>query len=217
MAAETPQEIQQVHPEISLDPRAEVMTYIEQFLKETQEIASLISAEQVEKLVYELKALRDRGGRLFLVGLGGSAANCSHAVNDFRKLCGIEAYTPVDNVSELTARANDDGWAVIYQNWLRASNGGEKDLLFVLSVGGGTNEVSLPLSCALLEAHERSLRIIGIIGRQEWNHTIQWADVCVVIPTVNSKHVTPHTEAFQMVLLHCIVSHPDLQIRSTKW
>lgn len=186
------------------------MSHASQFLAETAEIARLLPEAQIEALVGELKALRDRGGRLFLVGLGGSAANCSHAVNDFRLLCGIEAYSPVDNVSELTARANDEGWKNIFLSGWRAG-----DALFVFSVGGGTDEVSTPITYAVKTAAGR-FRVLGVVGR-DGGETKKWGDCVVVIPTVNPKHVTPHTEAFQMVILHCLVSHPDLQIRETKW
>ncbi len=187
------------------------MTHTAQYLLEVQEIAKLLPEVQIESLVAELKALRDRGGRLFLVGLGGSAANCSHAVNDFRRLCGIEAFTPVDNSALLTARANDDGWDTIFMEELIPA-----DVLFILSVGGGTEKVSLPITMAIVRAQETMCRIIGIVGR-DGGVTKRNADICVVIPTVSPERVTPHTEAFQMVILHLLVSHPDLQIRPTKW
>ena len=187
------------------------MTHTAQYLLEVQEIAKLLPEVQIESLVAELKALRDRGGRLFLVGLGGSAANCSHAVNDFRKLCGIDAYTPVDNIAELTARANDDGWEKIFAGIAFTS----KDALFVLSVGGGTDAVSVPLWYCLAKA-AGLCRIFGIVGR-DGGQTAKYGNIVVVIPTVNPNHVTPHTEAFQMVLLHLLVSHPSLQLRPTKW
>ena len=185
--------------------------HTEDYLRETAEIARLIPAEQVEKLVAELKALRDRGGRLFLVGLGGSAANCSHAVNDFRRLCGIKATTPVDNVAQLTATANDEGWDSIFAERLSFW-----DALMVLSVGGGTEKVSYPIVKAIQLAKNFRVPILGIVGRDGGIAKAE-GDCVIVVPTVNSKHVTPHTEAFQMVLLHCIVSHPDLQIHATKW
>jgi D-sedoheptulose 7-phosphate isomerase len=212
VARDTPEEIQQVHPQVSSYPRPQEMTHTEQFLKETQEIASLIPAEQVERLVSELKSLRDRGGRLFLVGLGGSAANCSHAVSDFRRLCGIDALTPVDNFAEFTAGANDEGWA----NAFSAMGWTSDDDVMVLSVGGGTDKVSVPITSILGIAAMRGMTILGIVGR-DGGYTKQVGGGVIVIPTINPKHVTPHTEAWQMVLLHCIVSHPDLQIRPTKW
>src|SRR5437899_1322116 len=186
------------------------MTHSVDYLKEVIEIARLLPAEQIEALVGELKALRERGGRLFLVGLGGSAANCSHAVNDFRKLCGIEAYTPVDNVSELTARANDEGWVSIFDGWLAEFElhgyfNDNQDALMVLSVGGGPTQyseqgVSVPIHEAINHAGQKRMKILGVVGR-DGGFTKQVGDTVVVIPTVNPKHVTPHTEAFQMVVL----------------
>ena len=190
------------------------MSHSAQYLSETSTIAGLINSDDIEAMVRELVALRERGGRLFLIGLGGSAANCSHAVNDFRKLCGIEAYTPVDNVAELTARANDEGWDTIFSAWVEKCS--VDDALFVLSVGGGHSKVSLPLVTALGEAKERGLKIFGIVGRNG-GATKKLADSCVMIPMVKDSRVTPHTEGWQSVILHCIVSHPDLQIRPTKW
>jgi D-sedoheptulose 7-phosphate isomerase len=180
---------------------------------ETAEIAKLLIdlSPQIEKLVSELISLRARRGRLFLVGLGGSAANCSHAVNDFRRLCGIDASTPVDNSALLTATANDDGWNSIF-----ASLGSGGDALLILSVGGGTDTVSLPIVSAVNTAKTKGMRILGIVGR-DGGYTKYQGDTVIVIPTVNPERVTPHTEAFQMVVLHCIVSHPDLQIRKTVW
>jgi len=156
--------------------------------------------------------LRERKGRLFIVGLGGSAANASHACNDFRKLCGIEAYAPGDNVAELTARANDEGWATIYPLDFANSN----DALLVLSVGGGTESVSLPLVFALQTARQRGMTILGIVGR-DGGMTAKLADCCIIIPTVKAERVTPHCEGWQSVILHAIVSHPDLQRNATKW
>jgi len=185
------------------------------YLKEVAEIARLLPAEQIEALVAELKALRDRGGRLFLVGLGGSAANCSHAVSDFRRLCGIDARTPVDNFAEFTAAANDEGWHWVFTEWLKGRCVTSSDVLMVLSVGGGTDMVSLPIPAAVGAAHGAGMKVFGIVGR-DGGYAAAHGD-CIIIPTVNPKHVTPHTEAFQMVVLHCIVSHPDLQIRKTTW
>jgi D-sedoheptulose 7-phosphate isomerase len=165
-----------------------------------------------------LAAVRERGGRLFVLGVGGSAANASHAVNDFRKIAGIESYAPTDNVSELTARTNDDGWASVFTEWLRGSRLGEKDAVLVLSVGGGSLEknVSPNLVTALQLAKERGSAIIGIVGRDD-GYTAQVADVAVVIPTINSANVTPHTEAFQAVVWHLWISHPTLKRAKTKW
>ena len=160
--------------------------------------------------------LRARGGRLFILGVGGSAANASHAVNDFRKLAGIEAYAPTDNVSELTARTNDDGWPSVFAEWLKGSRLNEKDAILVLSVGGGSLNVSPNLVSALQLAKERGSAILGIVGR-DGGYTAQVADVAVVIPTVNPANITPHTEAFQAVVWHLWISHPTLKIGKTKW
>lgn len=189
-----------------------------QFFKEVGAISETIDFAAIEAIVKELAALRERGGRLFLIGVGGSAANCSHAVNDFRKLCGIEAYTPVDNVSELTARTNDEGWDTVFSGWLKVSKANEKDAVFVLSVGGGNAEknVSTNIVSALKEAKSRGMKILGVVGR-DGGYTKQVGDVVVVVPTVEASRVTPHTEAFQAVVWHCMVSHPDLQQRATKW
>ena len=174
--------------------------------------------EIVEQMVDALLALRVRGGRLFLLGVGGSAANCSHAVNDFRKLCGIEAYTPTDNVSELTARTNDEGWETVFAAWLAVSRAEAKDAVLVFSVGGGDVQrgVSVNIVRALDEARRRGLAILGVVGR-EGGYTKQVGDVVVVVPTVNPRHVTPHTEAFQAVVWHCLVSHPKLLLAEPKW
>jgi D-sedoheptulose 7-phosphate isomerase len=165
-----------------------------------------------------LVELRDGGGRLFILGVGGSAANCSHAVNDFRKLCGIEAYAPTDNVSELTARTNDEGWDTVFAAWLRTSKADEKDAVLVFSVGGGNAErkVSTNLVYGLDEAKARGLTVFGVVGR-DGGHTRKVGDHVIVIPTVDAGHITPHTEAFQAVVWHCLVSHPKLQINETKW
>jgi len=174
--------------------------------------------QDVQALIASLVRLRERGGRLFLLGVGGSAANCSHAVNDFRKLCGIEAYAPTDNVSELTARTNDEGWETVFSEWLKTSRANSNDAVFVLSVGGGSLErnVSLNLVAALREAKERNMTVLGIVGRTG-GYTKEVGDAVVVIPTVAEARVTPHTEAFQAVVWHCLVSHPLLQVNATKW
>ena len=190
------------------------MNHCRSFLDETAEIASLIKAGEVAHLVSQLVELRSRKGRLFVMGLGGSAANASHAVNDFRKLCGIEAYTPTDNVAEFTARANDEGWDTMFSAWMSFARA--EDGLLILSVGGGTEEVSRPLVNAIKLGKLLGMKILGIVGR-DGGFTKQNADCCIVIPTVTPERVTPHTEAFQSVILHCIVSHPDLQMRATKW
>ncbi len=194
------------------------MSYSEQHLKETAEITSKINPADCEKCVAELKGVRDRGGRLFILGVGGSAANASHAVNDFRKIAGIEVYAPTDNVSELTARTNDDGWASIFVGYLRGSRLNAKDCLFILSVGGGNLEknVSPNLVSAIQLAKEVGARVIGIVGK-DGGYTAKEADACVIVPTVNPNNVTPHSEAFQAVIWHLFVSHPDLKINQTKW
>jgi D-sedoheptulose 7-phosphate isomerase len=189
-----------------------------QYFKEVSSIAESIDVAEIERLVGELAALRERSGRLFLLGVGGSAANCSHAVNDFRKLCGIEAYTPVDNVSELTARTNDEGWDTVFAAWLRTSNAAAKDAVFVFSVGGGNVEknVSANIVHALKEAKARGMKIMGVVGR-DGGYTKRVGDAVVVVPTVEQSRITPHTEAFQAVVWHCLVSHPGLQQMATKW
>ncbi len=194
------------------------MNHVADYFEEVQEIAKRIDRDAIGKIAEGLSDLRTRGGRLFLLGVGGSAANCSHAVNDFRKLCGIEAYTPVDNVSELTARTNDEGWETVFAAWLKVSRANNNDAVLVFSVGGGDAEknISVNLIRALDEAKRRGLKIYGVVGRQG-GYTKQVGDTVVVIPTVNSAHVTPHTEAFHAVVWHCLVSHPKLQIAGTKW
>jgi D-sedoheptulose 7-phosphate isomerase len=190
----------------------------ETFFDEVVKIAQSIDAAGVENLATELAALRQRGGRLFFLGVGGSAANCSHAVNDFRKLCGIEAYTPVDNVAELTARTNDEGWDTVFAAWLKTSRANKNDAVFVFSVGGGNMEknVSANIVAGLKEAKQRSMKIFGVVGR-DGGYTKQVGDCVIVVPTVEAARVTPHTEAFQAVVWHCLVSHPKLQQISTKW
>jgi D-sedoheptulose 7-phosphate isomerase len=188
------------------------------FFNEVIKVAEQIDIELIEKLALELKDLRDRGGRLFFLGVGGSAGNCSHAVNDFRKLCGIEAYAPVDNVSELTARTNDEGWETVFAGWLKVSNAKSNDAVFVLSVGGGNLErnVSPNIVMALKLAKERGLKIFGVVGR-DGGYTKKVGDCVVVVPTVDESRVTPHAEAFQGVVWHCLVSNPVLQQMATKW
>lgn len=192
--------------------------HAKQYFEEVAKVAQVIDIVAIEKLALELVALRDRGGRLFLLGVGGSAANCSHAVNDFRKLCGIEAYTPVDNVSELTARTNDEGWDTVFAAWLRVSKANKNDAVFVFSVGGGNVEknVSANIVHGLKEAKSRGLTVMGVVGR-DGGYTKQVGDIVVVVPTVEPLRITPHTEAFQAVVWHCLVSHPDLQHLATKW
>ena len=194
------------------------MRHSEQYFAEVREIAGMLDLDAIERMGQELAELRKRGGRLFVLGVGGSAANSSHAVNDFRKLCGIEAYAPTDNVAELTARTNDEGWDTVFAAWLRTSKANDDDAVLVFSVGGGSAErnVSANLVAALKEAKARNLRILGVVGR-DGGYTKQVGDVVVVIPTVAAERVTPHTEAFQAVIWHCLVSHPALQQQATKW
>jgi D-sedoheptulose 7-phosphate isomerase len=192
--------------------------HVKRYFQEVEKVAQEIDVTAIERLANELKALRDNGGRLFFLGVGGSAGNCGHAVNDFRKLCGIEAYAPTDNVSELTARTNDEGWETVFAAWLRTSRAGEKDAVFVFSVGGGDMEknVSPNIVAALKEAKGRGTKIFGVVGR-DGGYTKKVGDCVVVVPTVDAERVTPHTEAFQAVVWHCLVSHPALQQIRTKW
>ena len=188
------------------------------YFREVIKVAQAIDVAAVERLAGELAALRERGGRLFLLGVGGSAGNCSHAVNDFRKLCGIEAYAPTDNVSELTARTNDEGWETVFAAWLKTSRASDKDAVLVLSVGGGdlAKNVSPNIVAGLKEAKQRGLKIFGVVGR-DGGYTKQVGDCVIVVPVAEASRVTPHTEAFQAVVWHCLVSHPALQQAATKW
>jgi D-sedoheptulose 7-phosphate isomerase len=194
------------------------MSHAGTFLGQVVEIARSLDASAVERIALGLSAVRDRGGRLFILGVGGSAANASHAVNDFRKLCDIEAYAPTDNVSELTARTNDEGWETVFAAWLRTSRANAKDAILVFSVGGGDAErnVSANLVHALREAKDRGLAVYGVVGR-DGGYTARIADCAVIVPTVDAALVTPHAEAFQAVIWHCLVSHPVLQVGRTKW
>jgi D-sedoheptulose 7-phosphate isomerase len=194
------------------------MSYSEQHLRESSEIVSQLDPALCEKAVELLAAVRERGGRLFILGVGGSAANASHAVNDFRKIAGMECYAPTDNVSELTARTNDEGWNSVFTEWLKESRLSEKDALLILSVGGGSLEknVSPNLVAAVQLAKERGSAVLGIVGR-DGGYTARVADVAIVIPTVNPANVTPHSEAFQAVVWHLWVSHPSLKMTETKW
>ncbi len=194
------------------------MDFAETFLTEAAEIARRLDRGEVNRMVRLLAETRERGGRLFILGVGGSAANASHAVNDFRKIAGIETYAPTDNVSELTARTNDEGWATIFASWLQVSKLSARDAVLVFSVGGGDAEknVSPNLIAALDFAKEIGATTLGIVGRNG-GYTAKVADACVVIPTVNPEHVTPHAEAFQAVVWHLLVSHPDLKQAQTKW
>lgn len=194
------------------------MSYSKQHLDESIEITKAIDPEVIEKIVDLLVDVKSSGGRLFVLGVGGSAANAGHAVNDFRKLAGIETYAPTDNVAELTARTNDEGWQTVFSGWLRVSKLNSRDCLFILSVGGGNKEknVSPNLIEAIDLANEVGARVTGIVGR-DGGYTAQNAEVCVVVPTVNPSSVTPHSESFQTVLWHLMVSHPKLKSNPTKW
>lgn len=193
------------------------MNYSEQFLRETSEIADRLEVETIEEMVRALAALR-AGGRLFIIGVGGSAAMASHAVNDFRKIAGFEAYSPADNVAELTARTNDDGWDSVFAAWLKVSRLGPADGVLVYSVGGGDRErgISVNIAAAIDYARSVGAKVFGIVGR-DGGYTARSADACLVIPTVNPDSVTPHTEAFQAVVTHLIVSHPALKQQEMKW
>jgi D-sedoheptulose 7-phosphate isomerase len=194
------------------------MSHTAQFLAEAKQVIDGLNVQVIEQMVSLLAETRAHQGRLFILGVGGSAGNASHAVNDFRKIVGIEAYAPTDNVSELTARTNDEGWATIFVEWLRISRLKPTDLIFVLSVGGGDVEknVSPNLVTALRYAQEVGTPVIGIVGK-DGGFTAKVATACVVVPTVNADHVTPHSEAFQAVIWHLLVSHPKLKARQTKW
>lgn len=194
------------------------MSYSAQHLAETRSIVDQLDPVLLEKVVEGLASVRERGGRLFILGVGGSAANASHAVNDFRKICGFEAYAPTDNVSELTARTNDEGWSTVFATWLRGSRITGKDALLIFSVGGGNLEknVSPNLVEALKVAKEVGAGVYGIVGK-DGGYTAQVADAAVIIPTVNPTNITPHSEAFQGVVWHLFVSHPKLKVAQTKW
>jgi D-sedoheptulose 7-phosphate isomerase len=194
------------------------MDFINQYFSEAKKIIEMIDKDQIVKMVSIINETRSNNGRLFILGVGGGAGHASHAVNDFRKICGIESYTPTDNVSELTARVNDDGWETAYVNWLKISNLNQNDILLVFSVGGGNLEknVSVNILKSLEMAKQLGSKICGVVGR-DGGYTAQVADACVIIPPVNSETVTPHTEAFQAVIWHLLVSHPDLQKFEMKW
>jgi D-sedoheptulose 7-phosphate isomerase len=193
-------------------------TFAEQFLAEATEVIARLDAANIEKAATLLAETRAAGGRLFILGVGGSAANASHAVNDFRKIAGIEAYAPTDNVSELTARVNDEGWGTVFEAWLKVSRLQANDLVLVFSVGGGNVEknISPNLVAALQYAKSVKAKIVGVVGR-DGGFTAKAADVCIIIPTVNAAHITPHTEAFQAVVWHLLVSHPAVRKQQTKW
>ena len=194
------------------------MTYTEQHLDEAVQIVKRIDTEAIESMAELLARIKSEGGRLFFLGVGGSAGNCSHAVNDFRKIVGLESYAPTDNVSELTARTNDEGWDTVFIEWLKTSRLNGNDAVFVFSVGGGNLEknVSPNLVRALEYARTVGAKIMGVVGR-DGGFTAEVADVCVIVPTVNPETITPHSEAFQAVVWHLLVSHPRLKATQTKW
>lgn len=195
-----------------------MQSYSQKYLQDTRKIADLINPKHVERVAQLLAELRSRGGRLFFLGVGGGAGHASHAVNDFRKIAGIEAYAPTDNVSELTARINDDGWDTTFANWLKVSRLRTKDMVFVFSVGGGdtARHISPNLVRALEYAREVKATICGVVGR-DGGYTAKVANACVIVPTVDPEAITPHTEAFQAVIWHLLVSHPSLRTNAMKW
>jgi len=194
------------------------MSFAKEFLAEVQQVTAQLDASAIEKCADELAKIRARDGRLFILGVGGSAGNAGHAVNDFRKICGFEAYAPTDNVSELTARTNDEGWATVFSEWLKGSRINAKDGLLIFSVGGGNLEknVSPNLVSAIQLAKKVGASVVGIVGR-DGGYTAKEATTCVIVPTVNATHVTPHSEAFQGIVWHLLVSHPKLKVAQTKW
>ena len=194
------------------------MSYARRHLAEAAEIIRRLDPEEIERMAALLAGVRSDGGRLFFLGIGGGAANSSHAVNDFRKIAHFECYAPTDNVSELTARANDDGWASVFVEWLKVSRLASRDAVFILSVGGGDTEkgVSPNIVAAIQFAEEVGAKIVGIVGR-DGGYTAWAADACVIVPTVNPESVTPHTEAFQAVVWHLLVSHPLLKAEEMRW
>lgn len=194
------------------------MSYASQHLEEAAEIIRAMDVAAIEKMADLLAGIKLDGGRIFFLGVGGSAGNCSHAVNDFRKIVGIESYAPTDNVSELTARTNDEGWATIFIEWLKISKLSAKDAVFVFSVGGGNLEKNISPNLVMALQHAKSVgaKITGVVGR-DGGYTAKVADVCVIVPTVNAETITPHSEAFQAVVWHLLVSHPKLKANQTKW
>ena len=195
-----------------------IINHSEDYFKEVSEIANKIDSAQIEELAKSLIKIKKNKGRMFILGVGGSAGNASHAVNDFRKLCNIECYAPTDNVSELSARTNDEGWDTVFSTWLEVSNLNKKDCLFILSVGGGNKEknVSVNIIKAIKLAKKKEAKIFGIVGK-DTGETYTKGDKIILIPNVNNERITPHSEAFQSVVWHCLVSHPSLQSNKTKW
>jgi len=194
------------------------MNYAEKHINEAIDILKQIKTDDIEKMAELLVKVKQEDGRVFFLGVGGSAGNCSHAVNDFRKIVNIESYAPTDNVSELTARTNDEGWETVFVEWLKTSKLSKKDALFILSVGGGNLEknISPNLVKAIQHAKTVGAKVTGVVGR-DGGFTAQVADVCLIVPTVNSETITPHSEAFQAVIWHLLVSHPNLKAHQTKW
>ena len=195
-----------------------MLSFSKKFFNDIIQISNQINYEKIESLAKQLSILRDKNGRLFICGVGGSAGNASHAVNDFRKLCGIETYAPTDNVSELTARTNDEGWQSVFVEWLKISNFSKNDSLLIFSVGGGNvrKNVSMNLVKCIDLAKERQVPIYAIVGRDD-GYASKHADISIIVPEVNPKLITPYSESFQVIIWHCLVSHPKLQIMPTKW
>ena len=197
---------------------SEKSNFVKVFFGETKKICELIDLHNIEKIANELVQLRKRNGRLFICGVGGSAGNSSHAVNDFRKLCNIDAYAPTDNISELTARTNDEGWESIFSGWIKVSRANENDSILIFSVGGGneSKKISMNLVNLIKESKKIGMKIFGIVGKND-GYTAKNADVVVIVPQINKERITPHSESFQTIIWHCLVSHPILQVNATKW
>ena len=197
---------------------SEKSNFVKVFFGETKKICELIDLHSIEKIANELVQLRKRNGRLFICGVGGSAGNSSHAVNDFRKLCNIDAYAPTDNISELTARTNDEGWESIFSGWIKVSRANENDSILIFSVGGGneSKKISMNLVNLIKESKKIGMKIFGIVGKND-GYTAKNADVVVIVPQINKDRITPHSESFQTIIWHCLVSHPILQVNATKW
>ena len=197
---------------------SEKSNFVKVYFGETMKICEMIDLHSIEKIANELVQLRKRNGRLFICGVGGSAGNSSHAVNDFRKLCNIDAYAPTDNISELTARTNDEGWESIFSGWIKVSRANENDSILIFSVGGGneSKKISMNLVNLIKESKKIGMKIFGIVGKND-GYTAKNADVVVIVPQINKDRITPHSESFQTIIWHCLVSHPILQVNATKW
>ena len=197
---------------------SEKSNFVKVYFGETMKICEMIDLHSIEKIANELVQLRKRNGRLFICGVGGSAGNSSHAVNDFRKLCNIDAYAPTDNISELTARTNDEGWESIFSGWIKVSRANENDSILIFSVGGGneSKKISMNLVNLIKESKKIGMKIFGIVGKND-GYTAKNADVVVIVPQINKERITPHSESFQTIIWHCLVSHPILQVNATKW